>query len=167
MPQVTVKHRFIHQAPRKLRLVSDMVRGLPTDQAMAELATLPKAASEVVRKLILAGIAAARQQGLDANSLFVGQIMVDEGPGLRRFIPLGRGRSQRVEKTMSHVTVTITDEPVKIASSKVYKRELSVAQPARRQSTKTKKSEKAAEQPAEPVIEAPADAAVEAAEGSK
>lgn len=158
MPQVTVKHRFIHEAPRKVRLVSDTVRGLPADKAIAELATVSKGASLAVRKAIMAGVAAARQQGLNLNRLFISQIMVDEGPRLRRFNMLGRGRSARIIKQMSHLTVSLTDEPVKIASSKVYKAELGVAKPVR----STKKAEKIEE----PVVEAPVEAE-QAAEGSK
>jgi large subunit ribosomal protein L22 len=124
MAQITVKHKFVHEAPRKLRLMSDMVRGLPAERAVAELATVPQAASRVVRKAIMAGIAAAREQGLNAKSLFIAQIMVDEGPKLRRFIPQSRGRSQRILKRMSHITVSVTDEAFVMASGRAYKKEL-------------------------------------------
>lgn len=166
MPQVTVKHRFIHQAPRKLRLVGDMVRGLPADKAVAELAAIPQAASLAVRKAIVAGIAAARQQGLNMQQLFVGQIMVDEGPKLRRINMLGRGRSARIEKKMSHLIVTIIDEPTKIASSKVYKAELGIAKPAKAaRQTKAEKTEvNDKKETAEEVVETPAEQTTEAAE---
>jgi large subunit ribosomal protein L22 len=125
--QVTVTHKFIHEAPRKLRLVSDSVRGLPAEVAAAELATISQKASVTVRKAILSGIAAAKQQGMNENSLFIGSIMVDEGPKMRRIIMLGRGRSQRIQKRMCHLHVTISDEPKKIASGRATNKELGIA----------------------------------------
>ncbi len=124
MAQVTVKHNFIHQAPRKLRLISDTIRGLPTASAVSELSTLSQTASTAVRKAILAGIAAAKEQGLDTGVLYVQTIMVNEGPKMRRFIPLSRGRSARILKRMSHLIVTLTDEATVTPNSKAYKREL-------------------------------------------
>lgn len=124
MPSVTVKHKFIHQAPRKIRLISDMVRGLPTAKAIVELSTLNQAASLVIRKLILAGVAAAEGQGLDTRQLFISQIMVAEGPKLKRFNMLGRGRSAPIQKKMSHLTLSLTDQPVKIAAGRAYRAEL-------------------------------------------
>ncbi len=167
MAQITVRHRFIHQAPRKLRLIGDMVRGLPADRAAAELATVHQVASVAVRKAILSAIAAARQQGLTAE-LFIAQVMVNEGPKLRRFIPMSRGRSQRILKRMSHLTVGVTDEPITIASSKVYKGELQLKPSAK--STTAKKTKKAETKPAS-VAPTAETAAVEApqsvTEGSK
>lgn len=124
MPSVTVKHKFIHQAPRKVRLISDTVRGLPAAKAIAELSTLNQAASLAIRKLILAGVAAAEGQGLDTRQLFIGQIMVGEGPKLKRFNMLSRGRSAPIQKKMSHLTISLTDQPVKIASGRAYRAEL-------------------------------------------
>lgn len=124
--QVTVTHKFIHEAPRKLRLVSDSVRGLPADVAVAELASISQKASTVVRKAILSGMAAAKQHGMNANLLFVGAIMVDEGPKMRRIIMLGRGRSQRIQKRMCHLHVTISDEAKKIASGRATNKELGI-----------------------------------------
>lgn len=123
MPQVTISHKFIHEAPRKLRLIADTIRGLPAEVAVAELATLSQFASQTVRKAVLSAIATAKQQGL-ASPVFISAIMVDEGPKLRRFIPMSKGRSQRILKRMSHIQVSLTDEPVKIASGRQYKREI-------------------------------------------
>lgn len=124
MAQVTVKHQHIHQAPRKVRLIGDMVRGLPAQRAVAELATLPHRAGDIIRKVVLSAIAAAKQQGLKVDSLFISQVMINEGPKLRRFQFMSRGRSQKILKRMSHLVVSVSDEPIAIASSRVFKREL-------------------------------------------
>lgn len=145
MPQITVKHSHIHQAPRKVRLIGDMVRGLPAQRAVAELALLPHRAGDTIRKVILSAIAAAKQQGMNVDNLFVSQIMINEGSKIRRFQFMSRGRSQRILKRMSHLIVSVSDEPVAIASSRVYKSELTgtAAKPAKKQVRKT-----AAKQPA-------------------
>ena len=173
--QVTVKNKFIHEAPRKLRLVSDSIRGLPADKAVAELATVNKRASRVIRKSIISAIAAARQKGLNMSQLFVGTIMVDEGPKLRRMIPLSRGRSQRIEKKMSHLVISLTDEPVASPSGRAYKSELGAKAKKTIKTAKTvTKAEKVeqTEQPAPATVEMPAvepvtETPVEATEGSK
>jgi large subunit ribosomal protein L22 len=161
MPNVTVKHRFIHQAPRKLRLVGSMVRGLPIDRAIAELGALSQVASTTVQKILKSAIAAAKEQGMNPANLFVETVMVDEGPKMKRFIPQSKGRSSRILKRMSHVTVSVTDAVPTIASSKVYKREVAVSKPA-----PVKAAKKAAvAEPVQPVVEQPAVS--ETAEGSK
>lgn len=163
MADVTVKHRFIHQAPRKLRLVGDSVRGIPAARAVAELAAISQKASQVIRKLVLAGIAAAKEQNLATGSLFVTAIQVDEGPKLRRFVTQSRGRSQRILKRMSHVTLTLSDEPVVIASGKAYKAELS--QPSQAKKSKTVKKSETVEPTEQPQTE-PVVAQSESTEGS-
>lgn len=172
MAQVTVKQRFVHQAPRKLRLVGDSVRGLPAERATFELKTVNKFAGDAIRKAILSAMAAAKEQGLNLSTLFVSQIMVDEGPKLRRFIPRSRGRSQRILKRMSHITLSLTDEPVVIASGKAFKKELAVSKPEVKTSKKsTKASDKEVTEPVEaPVIEPAQDEVAldnTTAEGSK
>lgn len=126
MAEVKVSHQFVRLAPRKLRAVSDAVRGLPVVKALAELQLMTRPGSDIVRKTLLAAQAAASQQGFTGNQLFINQIMVDEGPRLRRFIPKSRGRSQRINKQMSHLTVRVSDEPIKTASSRAYKSEITV-----------------------------------------
>lgn len=141
MSTITVKHRFIHQAPRKLRLVGSMVRGLPVERAIAELGSLSQVASTTVQKVLKSAIAAAKEQGLSAKGLFVETVMIDEGPKLKRFVPHSRGRSSRILKRMSHITVSLTDEVPSIASSKVYKRELGVSKKAAPKSENAKTTE--------------------------
>ncbi len=165
MAEVTIRHRFIHQAPRKLRSVSNIVRGLPAGRAIAELGTRSRLASGVIGKAIKAAVAAATEQGLNKANLFISHITVDEGPRMRRYIPQSRGRSQKIVKQMSHLTIKVTDEPVAIASSKVYKRELGKTTKA---SQKAETKEVVA--PVTEVAETPAEAqeaTAETTEGSK
>lgn len=162
MPEIKVKHMFVHQTPRKLRLVSDAVRGLPATRAAAELATLSQYAGQAVRKVILSGIAAAGQKGISPDALYVSQIQIDEGPKMRRTFILGRGRSSRFLKRMSHIIVSLSDEPRRIASSRAYKAELTKGKTGSQSVKPTAKSAKAT--PVKKTVEAKV---AETAEGSR
>jgi len=104
------KLRLLRIAPRKVRIVADLVRGKPVADALATLQFTPKAAALPVAKLIRSAIANAEQHAkgnLDVDKLFVRTIMVDQGPTLRRFLARAMGRATRLNKKTSHVTVEL------------------------------------------------------------
>jgi large subunit ribosomal protein L22 len=95
-------------APRKLRVVADMIRGRPVEDAVNLLTYTRRAAAPVLRKLILSAVANAENQGeLNTDELVVSRIMVDEGPTLKRWKPRAQGRAFRIDKKTSHVTVAL------------------------------------------------------------
>lgn len=104
---VTVKQKFIHMAPRKLRLVADSVRGKAADAAYATLTIMPRAAAKPLMHAIKSAVSAAKQQDL-GTSLVISSVFVDEGPALKRRIFRSRGRATRMEHRMSHLTLTVT-----------------------------------------------------------
>jgi len=102
--------RHLRVAPRKVRAVCDTVRGQQVEQALATLQFTPRAAAIPVAKLIRSAIANAEQKAsgkVDIDRLFVKTIMVDEGPTLRRMRARAQGRSARINKKTSHVTVEL------------------------------------------------------------
>jgi large subunit ribosomal protein L22 len=104
------KLRLLRIAPRKVRIVADIVRGKPVADALALLKFTPKAAALPVAKLIRSAIANAEQHAkgnLDVDRLYVRTIMVDQGPTLRRFLARAMGRATRLNKKTSHVTVEL------------------------------------------------------------
>ena len=104
--------RHLRIAPRKVRLVADLVRGKPVEQALAILKYTPKAASKPMEKLVRSAIANAEDVSegqVDVDKLFVRSIEVDQGPSLRRFLTRAMGRATRVNKKTSHVTVVLAD----------------------------------------------------------
>ncbi len=103
---VTIKQRFIHMAPRKLRLVVDAVRGKNLDTAYSVLAVMPRVAVRPVLHAIKSAASAANQQNVTGN-LTITTITVDEGPALKRRILKSRGRATKMEHRMSHLTVTL------------------------------------------------------------
>mgnify|MGYP001109552539 CR=1 FL=1 len=102
------KLRYCRMAPRKLRVVADMIRGRPVEDAVNLLTFTRRAAAPVIRKLILSAVANAENEGeLNTEELVVSQIMVDEGPTLKRWKPRAQGRAFRINKKTSHVTVAL------------------------------------------------------------
>lgn len=104
--------RNLRIAPRKVRIVADIVRGQPVDKALATLIYTPKAASKPVEKLIRSAISNAEQLSsnqVDVDRLVVKTIFVDQGPTMRRFRPRAQGRATRIRKRTSHVTVVLSD----------------------------------------------------------
>ncbi|MET3291443.1 50S ribosomal protein L22 [Brevibacillus fluminis] len=103
--------RYIRIAPRKVRLVVDLIRGKQVGEALAILKHTPKAASPVVEKVLKSAIANAEHNfEMDINSLVVGQVFVDQGPTLKRFRPRAMGRASRIHKRTSHVTVVLNEK---------------------------------------------------------
>jgi large subunit ribosomal protein L22 len=92
-----------HQAPRKVRLVADLVRGKSVAHARAALTFLPKKSGPAIVKLIDSAVANATNKGMATEDLYVKTITVDKGVTMRRFRPFGRGRSGALHKTMSIV----------------------------------------------------------------
>jgi large subunit ribosomal protein L22 len=98
-------------APRKVRLVVDLIRGKQVGEALAILAHAHKASSPVVEKVLKSAIANAEHNlELDPNSLIVSKVYVDEGPTLKRFRPRAMGRASRINKRTSHITVIVSEK---------------------------------------------------------
>ncbi|MEN9406407.1 MAG: hypothetical protein RLZ12_691 [Bacillota bacterium] len=100
--------RNLRLAPRKARLVVDLIRGKKVDEAIATLNFTHRAASSPLAKLLKSAIANARDRyELEADQLKVTEIFVDEGPVLkrRRYIYCARGRASLVRQRTSHITL--------------------------------------------------------------
>ena len=88
--------RTVRIAPRKVRLVVDLIRGKQVGEAIAILRHTPKAASPVVEKLLKSAIANAEHNyDMDVNNLVIAQAFVNEGPTMKRFRPRAQGRASR------------------------------------------------------------------------
>ncbi len=102
--------RYVRIAPRKVRLVIDLVRGKKVDEALAILEFTTKRAAKVVKKLIHSAVANAEQNpDVDVDNLYIKRIYADEGPTLKRIRPRAVGRAYLIRKRTSHITV-ILDE---------------------------------------------------------
>ena len=100
---------YLHIAPRKVRLISDTLKGMPVKEAEAQLILRVQRSAKPLLKLLRSAIANARNQKMDASRLFVSSIRVDQGPMLKRFLPRAQGRATPIHKKMSHVTLILSE----------------------------------------------------------
>jgi large subunit ribosomal protein L22 len=96
------------QAPRKVRLVTDLVKGKTVAAALAELSFLPKRSALPVKKLIESAVASAKAKGADVETLRIKNITVDESDMLVRYMPRAFGRAAPVRRRKSRVALTLT-----------------------------------------------------------
>ena len=99
---------------RKMRLVADLVRGKPVDDALDMLSVLPRGAATPVFKTVKSAAAnALAVEGtakLKSEDLRIKSILVDGGPVMKRIRPMGMGRAYRLRKRLCHLTVVLEGE---------------------------------------------------------
>jgi large subunit ribosomal protein L22 len=102
-------HRFARIAPRKARLIMDLIRGRDVDDAIAMLKFSKQRASGMVEKVIRSAVANANEQETAniRNTLYVAKAWADPGPIIKRFQPKDRGKAYPINKRTSHLVVTI------------------------------------------------------------
>jgi len=109
--EVTAKARYVRVAPRKARLVTDLVKGKKVGEALSILSLTHKAFAKALTKLITSAVANAQQnKQMDVDTLVVKRVSVDDGPTLKRFMPRAMGRATMIRKRTSHVTVVLDEE---------------------------------------------------------
>ena len=113
MADAAAKLKNYRQAPRKVRLVADLIRGKRVEHALALLSTLPKRASEPMRKLLLSAVSNAKQKGAEVNTLVISEVQVGQGIVFKRFMPRARGRASAIRKKTSHVTLALSSRAPK------------------------------------------------------
>jgi large subunit ribosomal protein L22 len=105
------KTRFVRISAQKARLVADMIRGRPVDEALNVLDYTPKKAARIIAKTLRSAVANAEdQQNVDVDDLYVKRAFVDEGPTQRRILPRAHGRASRILKRSSHITVIVDEK---------------------------------------------------------
>ena len=105
-PHATAKH--VRIAPDKVRIVLALIRGRSVGEAMAILQATPKAASEQVFKVLNSAAAnAEHNSGLSVDDLYVAEAYADQGPTLKRYQPVSKGRAHHILKRTSHITVIL------------------------------------------------------------
>jgi large subunit ribosomal protein L22 len=110
------------QAPRKVRLVANLIKGKTVPRAIAELDVLPKRASEPMKKLLLSAVANAKENDgiADINALLVKEVRVDQGVILKRSMPRAHGSAYPIHKHTSHIMLELVahaETPVKGAKA--------------------------------------------------
>jgi large subunit ribosomal protein L22 len=104
------KHRFARIAPRKARLLMNLIRGRDVDDAITLLQFAKQRASGMIEKVVRSAVAnAAEQEVRTQNALYVRECWVDPGPTIKRFQPKDRGKAYSIMKRTSHLCVTVDE----------------------------------------------------------
>lgn len=106
--KVRAVHRNARMAPRKIRPLASLVRGMSAVDADAQLTFVPGKAAQIVRGVLASAVANAKENhGANREQLKVSDIRVDEGLKMRRFKPVSKGMAHPYVKAMAHVTVVV------------------------------------------------------------
>lgn len=98
-------------SPRKVKIVCDLIRGKDTKSAAAILLQTPKAASELMVKLLGSAVAnAENNHKMDPDKLYVSETYANPGPILKRGMPRAQGRMFRINKRTSHITIVVKEK---------------------------------------------------------
>jgi len=109
--QVLAKLKYARISPQKCRLVADAVRGQSVGNALQALTLMQKKGARIVKKVLESAVAnAEHNHGADIDELKVSLIHIDEAPSLKRHRARAKGRSSRIIKRNSHITVQVADE---------------------------------------------------------
>jgi large subunit ribosomal protein L22 len=111
--------KYIIASPFKLRPVADIIRRKPYPEAVSLLDNMPHKGARLIGKVVKSAAAAALGQNkrLDEDMLYVRDILVDEGPRMKRIWFRARGRADMLLKRMCHITVVV-DETARISGSR-------------------------------------------------
>jgi len=109
---------FIKESPRKLRLVADMIKSLSPMQAIETLPFVRKKAATSLGKAIKTAVANARDKGMSDEGLKFKSLQITEGPRLKRFRPVSRGRAHGYVRRMSHIKIILEDQKKQETKSK-------------------------------------------------
>jgi len=107
-----------NQTPRKVRLVTELVKGKKIPAALSALQFLPKRAADPIAKLIKSAVANAKGQGEDMDNLTVQSIIVESAGMTKRFMPRAFGRASAIRRRKSRVIVTLTPVTPKLKGGK-------------------------------------------------
>ena len=103
--------RFVRIAPRKVRQVANEIKGKAVDEALQILECTPRAAAEVLQKVLNSAVANAENNyDLDRSNLVVAKAYVDQGPTLKRFRARAQGRAAAIRKRTSHITIIVEEK---------------------------------------------------------
>ena len=110
--KAVLKH--VRVAPRKARLVVDLIRGKQVGEALSALKFISRGASKMIEKLLKSAIANAQQKEIgDVDDLWISKAYVDGGPVMKRFQPAPQGRAHPIKKRTSHITLMLSVKETK------------------------------------------------------
>ena len=110
--EIKAKLNYLRIAPRKVRLIADLIRSMDVKEAEIQLKFMPKRASVPLLKLLNSAIANARNNfSLEKDILYIKKIMVNEGPPFKRWRAGARGRAFLISKRTSYINLVLDVKP--------------------------------------------------------
>ena len=105
--------KYMRISPMKVRKIIGAVKGKPVETALDRLKFMPQKAASILEKTIRSAVANADQiSDVEVDELIVHNIIVDQGPSLKRFRARARGRGARILKRTSHITIVLAEETI-------------------------------------------------------
>ena len=102
--------KYVRIAPRKVRVVMDLIRGKKVADAFAILKFTPKVGAEAIEKVLKSAVANAENNShMNVDNLYVSTCFVDQGPTMKRIHPRSRGQAFKILKRSSHITVAVEE----------------------------------------------------------
>jgi large subunit ribosomal protein L22 len=142
--QTTAKLNKLRIAPRKVRLLIDMVRGMNVEDAILQLKLSKKSAAIPVRKLLESAIANAKHNHkIKKETLIIKTAYVNEGITLKRWMPRAFGRATPIRKRSAHITVVLEGDVdgVEVEDIKEEKKTVAKKAPVKKEKKEVKKVE--------------------------
>ena len=103
--------KYVRIAPRKVRVVMNLIRGKNVADAFAILKFTPKVGADVIEKVLKSAVANAENNfDMNVDKLYIASAYVDQGPTLKRIHPRSRGQAFSIFKRTSHVTVVVAEK---------------------------------------------------------
>jgi len=108
--KATATLRYAMISPRKVRIVIDLIRNKPVQEALNILKFIPKRGARFVEKLLKSAIAnAENNHNMNVDKLYIAEIYANGGPMLKRIRPRAQGRAFLIRKRTSHITVVLKE----------------------------------------------------------
>jgi large subunit ribosomal protein L22 len=128
---ITVKSKFVKSSPRKIRPVLHGLRNQNAEVALTTLKFTNRKGARLLYTLLKSAIAAAKENDLDSEKVFIKSINCTSGPRLKRRLIGSRGRSKQILKRMSHLNLTVSDIQASIQETSNKKQAISKNQETR------------------------------------
>jgi large subunit ribosomal protein L22 len=138
MTKAVAKLNNLRIAPRKVRLVANIIKKQPVNEALAQLQVMPWRSAPVIYKLLKSAVANAKNKNMKVEKLVVESITVDQGPMLKRYLPRAMGRATPIHKKMSHLTLILGEQESLQPKYTIYEATKKIKQAKIRKESKNK-----------------------------
>jgi large subunit ribosomal protein L22 len=112
MDEIRAVARYVRISPQKVRRLIHCVKGETVENGLNQLSFMPQKGARLIKKTLESAVANAEEKDMDVDLLVIKNILVDQGPTMKRFKPRARGRATRILKRSSHITVILEQQAV-------------------------------------------------------